>query len=192
MCLGGRKESTYIKKRDGSVSGYQQLNHKKGNNMILHCMICSLGGTHINSDSAIAVVDMEKLDLPLDSSMFTSLMPERELPPPWQPGADWQNMKCPRGNHLPWGIELDETDQAMKDGGPKQILTDEGFVETKKQDEANSFKMMSSSVIIDTEKNEVVETKKLFKCDYCPKADIKSLAGKMAHERHCKKKKGII
>lgn len=161
--------------------------------MILHCMICSLGGTHINSDSAIAVVDIEKLDLPLDSSMFTSFMPERELPSPWQPGADWQNMKCPRGNHLPWGIELDETDQAMKNGGPEKILTDAigmGFIRTKKieREGINPFKMISSSIVIDTEKNEVVETKKLFKCDYCPKADIKSLAGKMAHERHCKKR----
>ncbi len=182
--------------------------------MILHCMICSRQGKHIGSHSAIAVVDIEKLDLPLDPLMFTSLMPERELPPPWQLGADgWSNMKCPRGNHLPWGIELDETDQAMKDGGPEKLLvvaklwSVPEFIDIKKHreivqiklyggvrgggksEEVNSFKMMSSSVVIDTEKNEIVEIDPL-KCRYCPKV-CKSLAGKMAHERFCKKKKGV-
>lgn len=169
--------------------------------MILHCMICSLGGSHINSDSAIGVVDIEKLDLPLKHSMFTSLMPERELSAPWQLGADWQNMKCPRGNHLPWGIELDETDQAMKDGGPKQILTNEGFIETQKLKKTGvwvepEIDGITKEVFTQTEVSKngnklKAITKAPFKCDYCPKADIKSLAGKMAHERHCKKKQEI-
>jgi len=172
--------------------------------MILHCMICSAGGTHISSDTAIGVVDMEKLDLPLDSLMFTSLMPERELPPPWQLGAGgWKNMKCPRGNHLPWGIELDKTDQAMENGGPKQILTDEGFVETKKPEKTGVWeepeidditkKKFNMEASQDEQKfknlkSTIPPDDGLFKCDCCPKADIKSLAGKMAHERHCKKK----
>ena len=99
--------------------------------MILHCQICSCQGTHTSTDSAIATIETDKLTLPLTPDMFSSVNPEREIPTPWQPGVDWQTMKCPRGNHLPWGIPFDETDQAMIDGGPKQLLTDEGLIDVK-------------------------------------------------------------
>jgi len=94
-------------------------------------MICSAGGTNISTDSAIATIDLSKLKLPLTPEMFTSINPERHIPPPWLPGVDWQTMKCPRGNHLPWGIDYHDTDQAIREGGPKQLLTDEGLVDVE-------------------------------------------------------------
>ena len=99
--------------------------------MILHCQICSCQGTHTSTDSAIATIETDKLTLPLTPDMFSSVNPEREIPTPWQPGVDWQTMKCPRGNHLPWGIAYDKISQAIKDGGPKQLLTDEGVIDVK-------------------------------------------------------------
>lgn len=97
--------------------------------MIVHCMICSVNGEHVSADSAIATIDTDKLALPLQPEMFTSVNPEREIPPPWTHGVDWRTMRCPRGNHLPWGIPFDGIDQAIKQGGPKQLLTDTGMID---------------------------------------------------------------
>ena len=97
--------------------------------MKLHCQICSIQGTHTSEDSEIATIDIDKLTLPLAPEMFTSVNPEREIPTPWLTGVDWLTMKCPRGNHLPWGITHDKIDQAMKDGGPAQLLTDQGLID---------------------------------------------------------------
>ena len=97
--------------------------------MILHCQICSCQGTHISKDSAIATINTDKIALPLTPDMFTSVNPEREIPTPWLLGVNWQTMRCPRGNHLPWGLPMDDVHRAMIDGGPAQILTDEGLID---------------------------------------------------------------
>lgn len=128
--------------------------------MKLHCRICSCQGTHISEDSAIATIDASKLRLPLEPTMFTSLNPERGIPTPWRPGVDWQTMRCPRGNHLPWGIDYADIEQAMKDGGPKQILTDEGMIDVQS-----------------------VPTSEIL-CPKCGK-EFKSRAGQVSHTKTC-------
>lgn len=127
--------------------------------MKLHCMICSLQGTHISADSEIATIPEGTLGLPLRPEMFTSISPERGIPAPWRAGTDWQTMKCPRGNHLPWGIEYDETEQAIKNGGPAQILTDKGVID--------------------------VQQKHGFVCNKCGRK-VKNMAGLLSHQRCCK------
>lgn len=95
---------------------------------ILHCMVCSLGGSHIGYHTQIAAIDPDKLKLPLDSSMFSSYWPERGLPAPWQPGLNWLEMKCPRCGRLPWTFMPDDTERLMKQGGPDLIRTSNGMV----------------------------------------------------------------
>ena len=98
--------------------------------MKLHCIICSLQGTHMSEDSEIATIDETKLKLPLTPDMFTSSNPDRGIPAPWMPGVDWQTMFCPNNSaHLPWGIEYKDTEQAIQNGGPRRILTDKGMLD---------------------------------------------------------------
>ena len=42
--------------------------------------------------------------------------------------SQWQDMTCPRGPHLPWGLSFADTPAASRVGGPPTILTDEGEV----------------------------------------------------------------
>jgi len=135
--------------------------------MILHCMICSAGGTHTSSDSAIATIEKDKLDLPLTPEMFTSINPERHIPDPWRPGVNWQTMKCPRGNHLPWGIAHTDIDQAIRDGGPAQLLTDEGMIDIKPES--------------------IPQTQQIFTCEKCGR-EIKSKLAFSNHSKACKGK----
>lgn len=100
--------------------------------MILHCMVCSIGGDYIGEHTKIASVDEESLKLPLDSSMFGSFWPERGLPAPWQPGLNWLEMKCPRCGRVPWTFMPDDTARLVEQGGPDQILTDRGLVDLDK------------------------------------------------------------
>lgn len=135
--------------------------------MILHCQICSIQGTHISEDSAIATIDEKKLKLPLTPEMFTSINPEREIPAPWMPGTDWQNMQCPKGRaHLPWGIDFTDIDQAIKDGGPKQLLTGEGMIDVRP---------------------EFNPAQQVFICDICGR-EIRSKLAFDNHYRACKRK----
>jgi hypothetical protein len=134
-------------------------------------MICSLQGIHISEDSAIATIDESKLKLPLTPEMFTSLNSDRYLPAPWLPGTDWQNMKCPRGRaHLPWGINYQDIDQAIKDGGPKQILTDEGMIEVP----------LENSV-----EQSINPNLQIFTCEKCGR-QIKSRLAFSNHVKACK------
>ena len=138
--------------------------------MILHCQICSLNGTHINEDSAIATIDRSKLKLPLTPEMFTSVNPERHIPPPWLPGVDWQTMICPRGNHLPWGIDYQDTDQAIREGGPKQLLTDEGLIDVEMAEPVESVNINPNLQI--------------FTCEKCGR-QIKSRLAFSNHQKAC-------
>ena len=105
--------------------------------MKLHCEICALfdpvtGEYRIGDHTEIAVVNTEKLNLPLDASMFKSLMPERGLAAPWMPGAEWSSMKCPRGSHNIFVLWDERAEMATREGGPAAILTEEGWYPTKK------------------------------------------------------------
>lgn len=141
--------------------------------MILHCMVCSVGGTHTSTDSAIATIDRSKLKLPLTPEMFTSVNPERHIPSPWLPGVDWQTMICPRGNHLPWGIDYQDTDQAIKEGGPKQLLTDEGLIDVE-MDEPVEHVVANPNI-------------QIFTCEKCGR-QIKSRLAFANHFKACKGK----
>lgn len=141
--------------------------------MILHCAICSVQGTHMSEDSAIATIDESKLKLPLTSEMFTSINPERDIPVPWRQGVDWQTMQCPRGSvHLPWGIEYQDIDQAIRDGGPKQLLTDKGKVDVPVPNP------------VEQNLNPNVQ---IFTCEKCGRS-IKSRLAFTMHQRVCKGK----
>lgn len=43
----------------------------------------------------IALVNPSELLFPMIGSMFQSLEPDREIPPPFAPGLEWEFMKCP-------------------------------------------------------------------------------------------------
>jgi hypothetical protein len=114
--------------------------------------------------------------------MFTSLNPDRHLPTPWHPGTDWQNMKCPRGRaHLPWGIDYQDIDQAIKDGGPKQILTDKGMINTNI---IRSF-YAGQKVIESPEFLEKNPNLQIFTCEKCGR-QIKSRLAFSNHVKACK------
>ena len=141
--------------------------------MFLHCKICSLNGTHISEDSAIATIDRAKLKLPLAPEAFTSINPERHIPDPWLPGVDWQTMICPRGNHLPWGIDYKDIAQAMRYGGPKQILTDEGLIDVEQ--------------VETTEESVINPNLRVFTCEKCGR-QVRSRLAFANHQKACKGK----
>lgn len=98
--------------------------------MILHCWICSQGGERLHEATKVATVRTDELRLPLKGSMFGSLMPEREVPPPWSPEQTWDTMTCPKHRRSPpWPVVKDEeANRRFKaQGGPDFILTDQGF-----------------------------------------------------------------
>jgi hypothetical protein len=106
--------------------------------MKLHCEKCALldptsGEYRIGDHSEIAVVNVEKLDLPFEVSMFESLNAERELPVPWVPGVTWDTMMCPRNRlhsiFVPWEGRME---LAAEEGGVAMILTDAGWHPVKK------------------------------------------------------------
>ena len=148
--------------------------------MKLHCMVCSAQGTHMSQDTEIATVDRKKLNLPLTHDMFTSPNPEGGLYAPWLPGTDWQTMFCPRGKaHLPWGIGYNDTAQAIRDGGPHQILTDEGTVDVKQPVPT----IPPAPVPIP------VQVQGMFVCDICGRG-IQNKTAFINHYRSCVKKHG--
>ena len=137
--------------------------------MKLHCIICSLQGTHMSEDSEIATIDENKLKLPLTPDMFTSPNPERGVPAPWLSGVDWSTMFCPNNSaHLPWMINYNETEQAIIDGGPKRILTDQG--------------MLGVSEVEPVKEN---PNSQLFTCEKCGR-EIKSRLAFANHYKACK------
>ena len=106
--------------------------------MKLHCEICALLDPttkeyRLGDHTEIATINVLKLDLPLTAEMFESLNSERELPVPWMPGATWSSMMCPRnilhGIFARWEGRFE---QATEDGGPTEILTDDGWYPIKK------------------------------------------------------------
>lgn len=137
-------------------------------------MVCSVGGTHISTDSAIATIEKDKLKLPLTPEMFTSIDPKRGIPAPWMSGANcWSLMKCPRGNHLPWGIDYQDTDQAIREGGPKQLLTDEGLIDVE--------------MVKPVESTDINPNLQIFTCEKCGR-QIKSRLAFTNHFKACKGK----
>lgn len=147
--------------------------------MKLHCMICSLQGTHRSADSEIAIIDKAKLQLPLTPDMFSSINPERGYPEPWLPGVDWQTMWCPRGrSHLPWGIDYKDIEQAIKEGGPRQLLTDEGMVDVPRDKPEGMIEDAPPS----TEQNPNLQT---FTCEKCGR-EIRSRLAFANHQKACK------
>lgn len=98
--------------------------------MILHCEFCSLQGEAVGEHSAVAVIDKDKLRLPLDGSMFKSLFPDGGVPDPWLPGTEWRYMFCRRcGNvHTVFMVPDDDVEGMMERGGPKRLLTEEGWI----------------------------------------------------------------
>ena len=145
--------------------------------MILHCMVCSIGGTHPGDHSKIASIDENTLRLPLDSSMFGSYWPERGLPAPWQDGLNWQEMKCPRFGRIPWTFMQDDTSKVMEQGGPETILTDQGVIRLLE----DGWHGESDGVVVEelTEAPAVQDTSELT----CPHCDFtaKSPRGLKAH-----------
>jgi len=127
--------------------------------MILHCEHCSLGGTSIGPHSAIAKIDVSKLDLPLRADMFQGLYGGQV----WDNCVEWRHMHCPRSNgaHLVFMINYEDTGKAIEQGGPDRILTDEGWVD-------------------------LVTTECCPKCGK-PESEFKTKAGFVNHCRLCKK-----
>lgn len=104
--------------------------------MILHCAICSLdlsGKIRLTKDSAIAIIDEGKIRLPLDGSMFKPLLTPGgdNLSPIWvgEPMIKWDEMSCFGRPHSVFGEEVFDTQEADKVGGPRKILTDQGWIE---------------------------------------------------------------
>jgi len=128
--------------------------------MKLHCMVCSLQGTHMSKDSEIAIIDQKKLTLPLTSDMFTSPDPKHGVPAPWMRNdLGWKEMQCPKGRHSPWGIDYTDIPEAMENGGPSKLLTDKGMIDTIQ----------------------------MFKCDICGK-EIKTKGAFSQHYKACARK----
>lgn len=165
--------------------------------MKLHCEICALydletGKHRMGSQSEIALINTEKLRLPLDGSMFDSFNADREVPAPWQAGVTWEFMKCPRGNHLIFIFLPDDTPAMKEQGGPKRLLTDEGFIKLTTEGymkpvsswehplgKWNEYMGKNTARPITTPINRDRE----FMCD-CGKV-CKSKAGLVSHMRHC-------
>lgn len=95
--------------------------------MILHCVPCSMNATRPMRESEIAVIDEEKLGLPLEGSMFLDLDPSRGIPKRLA-GNIFREMKCLRHGGAPWGLTPEEAMKAEKNGGPPQVFTDKGWV----------------------------------------------------------------
>lgn len=56
------------------------------------CQIC---------DEIYAVIDLEDIKYPINGSMFKSIDPAHGVPPPFYPGAEFEFMRCPFGQHRP-------------------------------------------------------------------------------------------
>jgi len=48
-----------------------------------------------------AVIDLREIKYPINGSMFRSIDPEHGVPPPFYPGAEFEYMRCPFGQHRP-------------------------------------------------------------------------------------------
>lgn len=105
----------------------------------LICEICK---------SPIAKFDTEQLVLPIDLSVFKSIMPERAVPDPFPPslGGDWQNAHCPICSKRPFFNWLDRGDgtfiiatgEIVPDGG-------QWFVMVQKKDSGSFEKLLLST-----------------------------------------------
>jgi hypothetical protein len=114
--------------------------------MILHCEICSQGGQRMNFHSQVARIREDLIRLPLAPEMFEAVS-DRETVPPWAPGCDWIWMRCP-WHHGPWWMATDDrTVQAIEQGGPSRLCTDEGWIEI---DSRGIVKARAENVELDT------------------------------------------
>lgn len=91
-----------------------------------HCAICSDNGERMGIHSRIGFIKRDALALPLDGSMFDSPDPDRGVAAPWAQGVPWDRMLHFR--HLPWGLDAVSTPDAMAQGGPDRLLTDQGWM----------------------------------------------------------------
>lgn len=62
-------------------------------------VICQICG------EVIALVNLSDIRFPIQGTMFGSPDPFHGFPPPFPPESNWDNMRCPYGNHRPF---LDE------------------------------------------------------------------------------------
>ena len=103
--------------------------------LILHCFACSLNGTRLMKESEIAIIDEEKLNLPLRGDMFLPYLDEARGIPKRLAGEFFGEMKCLRHGGPPWNLTPEEAMEANKRGGPKTLLTNRGPIDFLKSDE---------------------------------------------------------
>jgi DNA-directed RNA polymerase subunit RPC12/RpoP len=62
---------------------------------IIVCEICG---------ESIGAFNPDNIKIPIDGSMFESINPKREIPPPFQGSAliGWRQMRCPMCNNRPF------------------------------------------------------------------------------------------
>jgi hypothetical protein len=70
------------------------------------CQIC---------DEIYAVIDIDEIKYPINGSMFKSVDPAHGVPDPFYPGAEFEYMRCPFGQHRPMIM-------------PNTILLDNGMI----------------------------------------------------------------
>lgn len=186
-----------------------QIKDRSPDALVLHCERCSVDGTRIHEQSEIAVIDTEKLRLPLEATMFSSINPKREIPSFWKPGNTWATVRCMWGNHTPFNLVDDAmTQQRQKDGGPRRLLTNRGWIEIDEQGIllADKLKTLVTEAagatevqlpIVDEagivagrigEPQEGIPDKVGYLCEFCGK-EFKTKANLGAHQRSHKEKK---
>jgi len=90
--------------------------------MILHCYYCALGGDRRTHSSEVAVIDQDKLQLPLKADMFLPLDPAHDQTPPFITD-EWRYMFHRACGMYPWPYNVHPV------LGPSRILTDEGIID---------------------------------------------------------------
>lgn len=100
--------------------------------MLLHCWICSLQGTRIDSNplspTIVAEIIEDKVKLPLRADMFKVYDPDKRGLSDWPLTDEWDHML--HKGHLPWEMVTDHelTVKRMSGGGPERLLTDQGWI----------------------------------------------------------------
>jgi len=90
--------------------------------MILHCYYCALGGDRRSHSSEVAIVDEDKLQLPLTADMFLPLDPAHDQTVPFITN-EWRYMLHRACGKYPWPFNVNPIH------GPSRILTDQGIID---------------------------------------------------------------
>jgi hypothetical protein len=99
---------------------------KKDNNLYLVCEVCSAGGTRVNPDAYIAII--ETVEFPFKKEYCKHLHFERGEKNPFF-GTDYSTYRCPRGGHSIFVLNSDDVRNFKKYEGVTRILTSEGWKE---------------------------------------------------------------